>query len=106
MKIYMNLYGNSRFLIDTDIIRLRVNENKTDKANKLVNSREIYCINSLGKEYNLIDTNYFNKLDYELRQKYLIAIMDSLSEEYMRGNIVPDFKGLVEKAVSDVDNGK
>lgn len=107
MKIYMNLYGNSRFVINTDIIKLKENENRRDNSSMLINCREIYCIDILGKEHKLIDTNYFNnRLDYQVKQKYLIAIMDSLSEEYMRGNMVLDFKGLVEKAIHDVNNGK
>lgn len=104
MKIYMNLYGNSRFIINTDIIKLKENENRRDNSNITVNCKEIYCIDNLGKEYQLIDTNYFNnKLDYQVKQKYLIAIMDSLSEEYMSENMVLDFKGLVEKAIHDVN---
>lgn len=101
-----NLYENSRFIINTDIIKLKENEDSKDNASNFVNCREIYCVDNLGKEYKLIDINYFSSLDYKLKQKYLVAIMDSLSEEYMRGNMIPDFKGLVERAMRDINHGK
>lgn len=102
MKIYMNLYSNSRFIIDAENIELKEDNEKFsgEGANALL---KIIAYDKMGKEYKLIDEKTFTgKTKIGEKRKYLLKIMDSISEDFIKGYSVPSFDGLVQKAINDV----
>jgi len=106
MKIYMNLYSNSRFIIDAESFELK--ELTKQDGMSIMSDNSMYSLQIVGydknkKEYKLIGEDYFNSnVNKGNKKKYLVKIIDSISEEFIKGYCVPDFKGLIQKAVEDV----
>lgn len=112
MKIYMNLYSNSRFIIEAESFELKELTSKNGvsiMSDGSMYSLQIVAYDKNKNEYKLISEDYFNNsIDEGKKKKYLVKIIDSISEDYIKGYSIPSFKGLIEKAVREVqeDNKK
>jgi hypothetical protein len=99
----MNLYGNSRFIIDAENIELKEIESPKGDYGAIETTLKIVAYDKNNNSFELIAQHSFAfKTKEETRKKYLLKIMDSISEDYMNGYNIPDFSGLVVKAINDV----